>query len=217
MKIKSIIKKYIDQKENMINSRNKERLENSNASIICSNCLGGYIYHWLGMQFQSPFINLWQTNEEFITMLENLETFLNSPIQEVQDSGVNYPVGEANGIKIYFMHYDNFDDAVETWNRRKERIDFNKMGILFSNFEGDEQLLRRFDALPFKHKVVFVDKPCQYKSAFYIKGFRMYKKVYKILKPNSVPNLFQTQNLLTGKRFIDQFDYVDFINSLLKY
>lgn len=216
MKIKSIIKKHINQKENMIDSRNKEKLENSNASIICSNCLGGYIYHWLGIQFQSPFINLWQTNEDFIAMLENLETFLSSSVKEVRDSGEDYPVGEVNGIRIYFMHYDNFDDAIRTWNKRKERIDFDNMGIMFSNFDGDEKILERFEALPFKHKVVFVDKPCDYKSAFYIRGFRMYKKIYKILKPNSVPNLFQTQNFFTGKRFIDQFDYVDFMNSLMK-
>jgi len=210
-----LLKKHIEKRQNKINLKNRERLTNNEPVLICSNCLGGYIYHWLGLKFHSPFINLWMTNEDFIAMLEmGLEKFLYLPIKEVKDSKEKYPVGEIDGIKIYFMHYKNFDEAVEAWNRRKERVDLDNVGILFSSFKGDEDIIRRFDKLPYKNKVIFVEEPSEYKSAYYIKGYKLYKKIMKKLKPKMVPNLFKNQNCLTGKRFIDQFDYVSFINSL---
>lgn len=64
-------------------------------------------------------------------------------------------------------------------------------------------MLKRFDALPYEHKVVFVQKPVKgIKSAFYLKNYDAGKK-----------NLYRTISI-TGRRCIDQFDYVGFINSL---
>lgn len=210
-----LLKRHIDKKQSKINLKNREKLTNYEPVLICSNCLAGYIYHWLGLQFHSPFINLWMTNEDFITMLEgDLKTFLSSPINEVKNCKEKYPVGEINGVKIHFMHYKDFNTAIEAWNRRKERINFNNVGILFPNFEGNENILQRFEELPYNNKVVFVDKPCKYESAYYIKGYKFYKKFMKKVNPKLVPNIFKCQNYLTGKRFVDQFDYVSFINSL---
>lgn len=64
-------------------------------------------------------------------------------------------------------------------------------------------LLERFDALHYKHKVVFVPKPMKgIKSAFYLKNYDVDNK-----------NLYRTITI-TGKRCIDQFDYIGFINNL---
>lgn len=65
------------------------------------------------------------------------------------------------------------------------------------------KLLKRVDSLPYKHKIVFVDKPVEnIKSAYYLKKYTPGRK-----------NLYRTISL-SGKRCIDQFDYVEFINSL---
>ncbi len=65
--------------------------------------------------------------------------------------------------------------------------------------------LERFDRLPYAHKVVFTNKKYpQYKSAFYLKGYRCEKG-----------NVYATQSI-TGQRYIDQFDYVDFFNRIKK-
>ena len=77
------------------------------------------------------------------------------------------------------------------------------------------QLLERFDKLPFKHKVVFTaEKYPGIKSAVYLKGFKRFSKLYRKYKENGVPNIWMTHNLITGKRFIDQFDYVSWFNSI---
>lgn len=211
----NFIKNYVKKKQDIINSVNRNKLTNKTPSLICSNCLGGYIYHWLGLQFSSPFINLWMTNEDFVSMLEfGIEDFLKQPLVEVVTEDSKYPVGEINGVKIRFQHYSSFDEAKDCWNRRIDRFDYKNMLILFSNFEGDERLLKRFDELKYKNKIVFVDTPYKYESSFYIKGYLIYKNILKCIKSKKVPNLFHIKNYFTGKRFIDQFDYVSFINGI---
>lgn len=94
---------------NAINKRYRKRLKNTNVTLITSNCAGGIIYHWLGLKFNSPFINLWLTNDDYIRALENFDDFINTPILECKTENVDYPVGVGwGGIKIYFMHYDTF-------------------------------------------------------------------------------------------------------------
>lgn len=202
MKIQKVVLDYLHEQ---INKKNRKRLTNMTPTLICSNCAGGFIYHWLGLQFRSPFINLFLTPEDFVTALENFDEFIDTPIRELKDSGKNYPVGVgAFGIKVYFMHYKSFDEAIAKWNDRKNRIDKNNMGVMLTNYAGGgHDLLKRFDALPYEHKVVFVPKPVEdIKSAFYLKNYDAGNK-----------NLYRTVSL-TGKRCIDQFDYVGFINGL---
>ena len=181
-------------------------MTNLSPTLVCSNCTGGFLYHWLGLRFRSPFINLYMTNEDFLTALEHWDEFLKADIKEVTDSGYDYPVGKSiEGTRIHFVHYDSFNSAVAKWNERRTRMDSGNMGIMLTNWDGDVSILERFDRLPFLHKVAFVDKPYpQFRSAFCLKGFD---------KVKGVKNIYATQHL-SGKRYIDQFDYVSFINSL---
>lgn len=68
--------------------------------------------------------------------------------------------------------------------------------------------LERFDALPFKHKVVFTDRSYPtILSGVCLKGVGCQNGVNK--------QVYATQSFLTGKRYIDQFDYIDFFNKIL--
>lgn len=82
------------------------------------------------------------------------------------------------------MHYKTFKEACDKWNERKKRMqtDPNKIGFMLTNYEEDEQLLERFEKLPFKHKVAFVYKDYpQYKSSFCLKGFKSLYRYEKYL------------------------------------
>lgn len=201
MGLKKVILDFLHDR---INKKNRARLLNDKPTLIASNCAGGFIYHWLGLQFQSPFINLFLTPEDFITALEHFEEFMDTPVKECKNSGKDYPVGiGAFGIKIHFMHYKTFGEALAKWEERKKRISEDNMGVMLCNFSGGADLLKRFDALPYKHKVVFTPMPVKgIESAFYLDNYDVDRK-----------NLYRTISL-TGKRCIDQFDYVDFINHL---
>lgn len=97
MKILDIIKSKL---QNRINRINRSKLQNYSPSLVCSNCTGGFIYHWLGLRFHSPFINLYLTPSDFITALENWDVFINSDIKEI-NIGSKYLVGQIaiGGIK----------------------------------------------------------------------------------------------------------------------
>lgn len=207
-----MVKAWLDFRHKVINQKNIERLINTTPSLICSNCTGGFIYHWLGLQFRSPFINLFLTDEDFVLALENWDEFIRYDIIEDILSDKPYPVGVGyKNIRIHFMHYVSFVDAKHKWVERCKRIDNNNIGFMLTNWGGDIAVLQRFNSLPFKHKVVFVDTPYdnELKSCFYLRNFSKYKRQGK--------NIYITQNVLNGKRFIDQFDYVAFINGLKEY
>ena len=44
----------------------RKRLKNQDFTILCSNCIGGTIYHRLGLQFRSPTVNLWMHQRDFL-------------------------------------------------------------------------------------------------------------------------------------------------------
>ena len=90
MSLKKIVKECLQDR---INERNRERLLNKTPSIICSNCTGGFLYHWLGLEFRSPFINLYMTPGDFVTALEHFEEFMKTDFEEIQIRELDYPVG----------------------------------------------------------------------------------------------------------------------------
>ena len=137
MMIKRIVMSYIVKRQTEIDLSNRARLKNKDVSLICSNCAGGILYHWLGLKFNSPFINLYMTGEDYIKTLENWEDFLNTEIVEDTNADKIYPVGIGHlGVKIHFMHYATFDEAIEKWNQRKARINPDNTAFMFTNYAG---------------------------------------------------------------------------------
>lgn len=202
-KIKSFLQDRIDR-------RNRSRLINTSPCLVCSNCTGGFLYHWLGLRFNSPFINLYLTPNDFVTALENWDEFISSPVNEIKTQ-LQYPVGQVviggKEVLIHFMHYPDFNTAIRKWDERKLRMekDLDKIGFMLTNWEEDESLLERFDKLSFKHKVAFAYKPyTNLKSVVFLRGFE---------KTIGSKNIYATHKI-TGERYIDQYDYVSFINSL---
>lgn len=186
-----------------INKENRKRLKNLNPTIIASNCNGTFIYHDLGLKFNSPTINLFFYPSDFLKFVNNLEYYLSLEIKEC-DIKENYPVGKLGDIKIYFMHYKSFNEAKKLWDKRKSRVNYNNIFIMMTDRDGCTlNNLVEFDKLPYKNKVVFTSKRYNnIKSSFYIEGFENKKEVGILsdYKHNSV------------HRYIDDFDYVDFLN-----
>lgn len=121
------------------NAKNRARLTNHEPTLICSNCTGGILYHWLGLQFRSPFINLYLTNADFLSALDHLSDFLSAPIDEVNDNRYSYPVGrsQCQGELLHFVHYRSFDMACQKWNERKLRVNWDNMAVMHTNWPGE--------------------------------------------------------------------------------
>lgn len=120
-----------------INQRNRSHLLNQTPTLICSNCTGGFLYHWLGLQFRSPFINLYLTPSDFISALSHLREFVNYDFQQLEHNPYPYPVGVGlNGELIHFVHYKTFKQAKEIWQIRTKRMDYHNLGIMLTNWGG---------------------------------------------------------------------------------
>ena len=72
-----------------------------------------------------------------------------------------YPIGVLGGdIEIHFMHYYTENQALDKWNRRVKRINFNNLFFVFSDgAEFRDELLYQYEKLPFEHKIFFSSKP----------------------------------------------------------
>ena len=202
-KIRSAINKV---QRIFINRRLKSRLQNHGMTVISANCVGAFILHDLNEPFNSPFVNLYLSPNDFVRYLQNIEFYQRQSLTFIQ-SEKPYPVAKLADLKVHFMHYRNSQEAQQKWLARSARMNLDNLFIMMTDKDDAQGIayedLAAFDQLPFKNKVVFTRKPYpEFKSAFYIKGFE---------KQNQVGDLF-TFSGWNGVKYYDQFDYVAWFN-----
>ncbi|WP_294416017.1 DUF1919 domain-containing protein [uncultured Senegalimassilia sp.] len=188
-----------------LDKRNRARLTNPNPTVFASNCNGGVMTHDLGLQFRSPTVNLYIRPKEYVRFLGNLQHYLYEA-RFVAGEGADYPVGILDDIRVDFVHYQSFDEAVAKWNSGLDRIDFDNAFYVMTERDGcTHDDLVAFDELPYRNKVVFVSKPMpDIASAFYDPSFPV--------TGGEVDVLSNYVSRLSGRRYLDAFDYVSFFN-----
>ena len=206
------VKRMVTKNVNRIRFKifNKTQTRRDNFSIITANCIGGVIYHKLGMRMDSPTVNLWMTGDDFLIFLENLRDFIERGVftkigESWQgDLGFYYPIAKLSipnhAITINFNHHSSFDEAVGDWNRRKLRINFKKIFILFANEEPTTDFYRKFAELSWKHKIILTtnETPEKYKK---LAQKIEYKGLYRgdwTMQPDS-------EN--PGQQYFERWDY----------
>lgn len=203
-RIKATEKKRIKHIEKI-----RKKLKNTTMSLIASNCNGGTILHDLGVQYRSPFVNLWMLPSDYVKMLGNLKEYLGKKLEFIDVNGIEYPVAMLGDVKLFFQHYNSKEEAEQKWNERLKRINYNNLFILFTDRDGcTEQDMQDFDKL-YKNKVIFVNKPHpEILSAVYIKGFE---------KDTSVGMCMAYRSEYSVLKYYDQFDYVSWFNKGTAY
>ena len=147
--------------------RRRRRIRNRNVSIISNNCWGGFMMKECALPFRTPFVGLFMFDEDYIEMLEHPEV-LQTPLRFIKRSESRhkitdpkeYPIAViGDGLEIHFLHYKSESEAREKWSKRVGRIDFNNLIVKFGDEDGERpDLLKRFDALPYKCKVAFTGR-----------------------------------------------------------
>lgn len=154
--------------------------------------LGGVISQYLGVMYNPPTVGLIIFPEDYLKFCAELKRYLdmNLTFIELKDSkkaerfqfqsnGLgDFPVGVLGDVEIYFMHYTSEKEAYEKWNRRKDRINWNKMLFKLSERDGiTEGQLRTFARLPYK-KVIFTQKKYNnMDGAVYTQGLEQADKI----------------------------------------
>ena len=192
----------------IINRVKRRMLTNKDFSLISSNCNGSFILHDLGIEFNTPTINLWIKPDDYIKFLQNLHYYLEQDLIFIEEPNISYPVGVLDDIKIYFQHYETQSDAKNKWVERSKKINYNNLYILFTDRDGcTYQNSCDFDALPYQNKVVFTHIPYpEFESAYYIKGWE---------KEECVGMCHEFKNKFSAKRIYDDFDYIVWFNHII--
>lgn len=108
-------------------------------TVISQNCIGGVLTHDLGQAFRSPTVNLFLPAGDFIRFVLGLEHYLNAELKLIW--GEEYPIGILDDIQLHFVHYDTCRQAREAWQRRKQRVDLNRLLVLSTDRDGFEEAL----------------------------------------------------------------------------
>ena len=191
-----------------INKADRKRLTNRDFSLLCNNCNGGTVSHDLGLQFRSPTVNLFFYSDHFFRFCENFDHYIAQPLvlceNPLHQPEIDYPVCNLGDLELHFLHYSSFEQAKQKWDARTARLNRDNIFVMWTFFDGtDEELMARFDRLPFANKVAFTEREFpQYESAHYIPGFEE--------QGLGVLTLFDG---LRGRRVIDHFDYVSWFNN----
>ncbi len=213
-RFKTFLEKTIKKRERLqLNSINKKNLVNDNFSIISSNCVGGIIYHDLGKKFLSPTINLYFEAKDFIKFLKNFDYYISLELEEDFNKKYNYPVAKLGDLKLYCVHYDSYKEVKSKWEERCKRINKDNLFVIMSERDFCSEVeIKEFDQLPYKNKIIFVSKPMpEIKSAYYIPGTENKKE-----KNQGIIPVMKYKSIISGRRFIDDFDYVSFLNNTME-
>lgn len=78
------------------NRSERSVLKNTDFTIFSQNCIGGIMYHDLGIQFQSPTVNMLFTPKDFIKFMKDIHYYLEQDIIFMK-TDKPYPVGKVGG------------------------------------------------------------------------------------------------------------------------
>ena len=202
----------LEKKKKAYLNKKRNKLKNHDFSIISNNCIAGIMYHDLNMRFSSPTINLWLPPEDYMLFLLNLNEAISAEVFEYTDSEKKYPVGyillhNKKRILIHFMHYPSFKIAKQKWDERKARINWENLFVLFeTGKDSSDELINDFLALPYNHL------------------FAITNNSYHNSKRTIALDLYDKEDYVNGKillykpfpfeykRYLDDFDYVQWIN-----
>ena len=150
LRIKGRVHRYRLQK------RIKKYVSDINAegiSFISQNCIGGVLYHDLGLQFLSPTINAFIPEPGFVKLVLNLRHYMEQEL--IIRWGEEYPIGMLGDVEIHFMHYETCTAAKEAWEKRKKRINWNKVFVIGTDRDGfDADVYEQWKKVPYP-KILF--------------------------------------------------------------
>lgn len=139
-------------------------LTNKNFSILSNNCWGGIIYRNYALPYLTPTCGLYFFSNDYLKFLKNLDKYLSLNLVQISKeksahsekflNSEHIIIGKLGDIELIFVHYKNFEDAKNKWDRRKKRLNKNNLIVKFSDqnsFKKEDFL--EFEKLNYKNKI----------------------------------------------------------------
>lgn len=217
MKIKGRLKEFWTNShlfhwiDNAVSKHYIKKLKNDRFTILCSNCIGGTIYHRLRKQFLSPTINLFIPEKQFISFCLHLKYYLAQEPRLVE-AEVPYPVGVLDGdgqdlpdVTIHFNHDSDPAEAFGKWKERKARINWDNLYLICYNLDGvTQEELRQLEQVPCRNRVVLTKDPLP-EIPFAV-----------CIRPNmrsKYPFAYLGKDVFGLRYYEKKFDFVSFLNT----
>lgn len=128
------------------------------------------------------------------------------------ENSKEYPIGilsfaDKRVIHVHFLHDNSFEQAKLDWNRRKSRIDYNNLLVIYEHFNKfDNSIIKEFDKISYP-KIVFTHKR--------FGNIKSSKYIYACRKEKGFGTITKFKNKLSGKRNIYDCDIVKQTNNIL--
>ncbi len=208
MGVKERIKSFLTKTNPIAKRRIKDmrrRLENTTPTFFCPNCIGGILFHDLGLQFRSPTINLMMTQTDFVKFIKDPSGYLAKDFVFFKHEEYTCPCARLGDVAIHFTHYATEEEAVKKWKTRAERIDPENTFVFLAERDGlTENDIRSLKELRVKGLVVFTARP--YDDIPYA------VPVDTVESDGQVGNVLK-QSLISGQRVYEKyFDFVRWFN-----
>ncbi len=149
-------------------SRHK-KLSETDFTIISNNCWGGMIYDSYGLRKDSPTVGMFIMADDYIKFISDLRantskelTFIDPETSRYAETlrketkFGTYPIARIDDMEFMFLHSHSEQEAKEKWERRCQRINWDKLIVKFNDQNGcTEEHVKIFSELPFEHKLFF--------------------------------------------------------------
>ena len=177
--LKKIEYKILHYTNQIGKKKRRKKLQSTDFSIISNNCFAGTTYEYLDLPYKTPTIGLYFFAPDYIKFIYNIEKYLKCDLKEIKaaeskwhnelirNGHANNVIGKLDDIEIVFLHYKNFDDAKIKWNKRRSRVNFDKIIYKFNDQNScTEKEIKAFHKFKAKNKIFFTSKPYPYQEAF---------------------------------------------------
>ena len=162
-------------------------------TFISQNCIGGVLYHDLRLPFLSPTVNTFIPEPDFVKFALNLRHYLEQELTLRWEE--EYPVGLLGDVEIHFMHYATCKEVKETWERRKARINWDKIFVLATDRDGfDAAVYEQWKQIPYP-KVLFTAHPEFTEDAIFYPEYEVAGQVGDLISDRK----FYRDQILTSK------------------
>lgn len=162
-------------------------IKDGNFSIICNNCVGGFIYQHYNLEYRTPTLGLFIVAKDYIKFLRDIKSYLSKKLEFIKPEEskdyesfkhvaemMKFPIAKLGDIEVFFLHYQDEKEAEEKWYRRINKIRWDDVLVILSENETcNRQVVEEFDKLPFKNKVSFTKNDySDVKSSCWIKEMK---------------------------------------------
>lgn len=190
----------------------RKRLRNRTVSFLTPNCIGGILFHDLGLKFRSPTVNLMMNQKDFIKFASQLYYYLGEELEFFSHPDYKCPCAHLGDISIHFTHYTSEAEARKKWQERTQRLDASNLFIFAQERDGvTKEEIRQLGKVNAKGIVVFTahlydDIP----HALYIPKYAAQGEVGNVLKRNYLTDAREYEKYFDFVKWFNEADGMEF-------